>query len=256
MIPAFSFQPQGRKGPTGIALCLDPASGSVIKDEPEAVVWRQLLPDGTPAVVKVYPGRKLVWFKQRGWYNGRAEREYLALHQAEQHQVPCSPPLFWAAGRTPEGMSYELLATREVPNVTDMKEWLKIHRDDHNIDLKPLFTMIAQLHRAGIMHGALLARNILVAGDDYYVIDLPRSQRFGGSVEGRFPGMFDVELLLANLVRHLTDETLVSGLAGYPLLPVSPGKLVAAVRKNPMGKYKRILLRDFFLIQSAWSRLF
>lgn len=255
-MPAIDAQTRGLNGLTGITLRLNPAAGTIIKEERDAVVWRQILPDGIPAVLKLYRHRKLLWFKQRGWYTSRAEREFHVLSHAMHHGIACSAPLFWAVGRTEDKTHYELLATREVCGAKDFKNWLMCRRSEDLPDLKPLFALVASLHRSGIQHGALFARNVLFAGCNFHLIDFPRSHRYGSSIEGRRAGWFDIKLLLQSMTKHLPDAPLIAGLAEYPHLPDSAETFVRNIRRTPIKKLQLSLLRDFHFIQSRWSRLF
>jgi tRNA A-37 threonylcarbamoyl transferase component Bud32 len=255
MTPALELRPRGRQGPTGSTLPADPAHGVLIKEERKTVVWRQTLPDGTRAVMKLYRHRKPSWLERRGLYTGRAEREFRALCQLEDHRVACSAPLFWACGESPETGRYELLATREVPDATDLHDWLKKHAGTTGPDLRPLFALAAAMHRTGLQHGALLGRNVLMAGRDFYLIDLPRSQRFGGSIEGRGPGWFDLKVLLQSLTPFLPDEALIPALSGYPRLPIPAANLVHAMRPQPLNNRRLNLLHAVYTVQAGCSRL-
>ncbi len=250
------MQLRGRGGPTGETLRADPAAGVLIKEERKTVVWRQALPDGTRAVLKLYRHRKPTWLERRGLYTGRAEREFCALVHLDDHRVACSAPLFWARGETAELGRYELLATREVPGAMDLHDRLKQGVDKNALDLTGLFALIAALHRSGLQHGALLGRNVLLAGNDYFLIDLPRSQRFGRSIEGLGPGLFDLHVLVQSLTPFLSDEVLIHGLAGYPRLPVPAADLVHAMRPQPLNNRRLNVLHAVYTLQSGVSRLF
>jgi hypothetical protein len=58
MTPAFDVRPRGLDGPLhgppGPLPRADPGAGALIKEERRTVVWRQRLPDGAPAVWKMY----------------------------------------------------------------------------------------------------------------------------------------------------------------------------------------------------------
>lgn len=256
MTPALDIQPRTRTGGPSAVLRADPSAGNLIKEERKTVVWRQSLPDGTPAVMKLYRHRKPSWLERRGWYTGRAEREYRALCHAADHGVACSEPLFWAVGETGATGKYELLATREVAGASDMKDWLDQHPGAMPPNLNSLFALIATLHRSGLQHGALLARNTLLAGHAYALIDFPRSQHFGQSIEGRPAGWFDLKVLLQSLTPYLPDAPLVEGLAGYPRLPCSGETLVKSMRRQPLNNRRLNILHAVYTVQSGWSRLF
>ncbi len=255
MTPALELIPRGRRSAAGSVVLADPSAGTLIKEERKTVVWRQTLADGTRAVLKVYRHRKPSWLERRGWYTGRAEREYRALCHLEDHHVACSEPLFWAVGETPATGIYEALATREVPDAMDLHDLLKRHAAPAPLDLRPLFELAAALHRSGLQHGALLGRNVLLAGGGFHLIDLPRSQRFGRSIEGRGPGLFDVKVLLQSLTPFLPDAVLEAGLAGYPLLRKPASDMVRAMRLQPLTNRRLNLLHAVFTVQSGCSRL-
>lgn len=256
MTPAIEVHPRGRTGRHSSALVADPAAGTLIKEERKTVVWRQTLPDGTPAVLKLYRHRKPSLLERAGLYTGRAEREFRALCHLEDHGVACSAPLFWAVGETPDTGRYELLATREVPGALDVRDWLDRHAGKQPLDLVPLFALAAAMHRTGLQHGAFLGRNVLLAGHDFFIIDLPRSQRFGRSIEGRGPGLFDLKVFIQSLTPYLPDEALVPGLSGYPRLPVPAKDLVRAMRPQPLNNRRLNGLHAVYTLQSGWSRLF
>jgi len=256
MIPAFEVNTRGIHGLTGDKLLVDPAAGTIIKTEPDTIVWRQTLFDGTQAILKVYLHRKFAWIKQRGLVNVRPEREFLALHRSTQHHVACCLPLFWAIGKTGEGVNYELLATREIIEAMDIKDWMNRRDETYPPDLKPLFALVASLHRAGIQHGALLARNILINRRGFHLIDFPRSHIFGKSIEGRPAGCFDIKLLLQNLKRYMPDSVLVEGLAAYPSLPGSAERFLMNYKNKRFNRLQRPLIRVVHALQAWFSRLF
>ena len=256
MTSALTLQPRGRAGRPVAALIVDPARGSLIKEERKTVVWRQALPDGTPAVLKLYRHRNPSWLERRGWYTGRAAREFKALCHLEDHRVAGSRPLFWATGETAATGRFELLATREVADGVDLRTWLTGTGKDAGVDWKPLFALAATLHRTGLQHGALLARNVLLAGHDFYLIDLPRCQFFARSIEGTGPGWFDIKVLVQSLAPLLPGDTLAAGLTGYPRLPGPALDLVRSLRRKPMSNRRLNTLHAVYTVQAGWSLFF
>ena len=252
----LAIQPIGVNGPRPESWILNPAKGVLIKEERKTVVWRQILPDGTPAVLKLYRHRHPSWLQRRGWERGRAQREFDALRLMESRGIACSPPLFWATGQTVTTGQFELLASREVPGACDLAAWLGEHPAGMCPDLAPLFALIAKLHRAGLQHGALLDRNILVTGSSFHLIDMPRSRYFVRSIAGRSPGWFDLRLLVQSLSTHCSDEALVAGLAGYPLPPMDARMLVQTMRPRPLTNRRLNRLIAVYTLLSCWSRLF
>ena len=254
MIPPLAVVPRGLHGPAPEVLRIEPARCSLIKEEKGTVIWRQLLPDGTPAICKCYRHRKPSVFQQLHLDQGRAEREFNALSLLEQHHVPCSTPLFWAQGTAPETGRYEVLVTREIAGAIDLRNWLRQHLGAPPPDLRPLFAVAAAMHRAGLQHGAFVARNILLAGREFLLLDLARCHVFGRSIEGRGPGLFDLQTLLQNLAPHLPDSVLVPALAGYGALPVEASELVSRGRLPPRGRRHHNLWHTLYSVQAAGSR--
>ena len=255
MSVALELEPRHANGTVGARLLVDTAQGELIKEERRTVVWRQRLPDGTPSVIKLYRHRKPSWLQRHGWERGRAQREFEALDYLDRQGLACSAPLFWAHGTTPKTGLYDLLATREVPGALDLNMCLKQPEGAKRLDLAPLFALVAAMHRLGLQHGALQDRNVLLAGDAYYLIDLPRSHRFHHSIEGRKCGLFDVRLLLQSLARYLPDQQLADGLAGYARLPMSPQRLIRAIREKPMNNRRLNTLHAVFTVFSGLNRL-
>jgi len=149
-----------------------------------------------------------------------------------------------------------LLASREVLDSVDLRDWLRNSGGNPPVDWTLLFALIAKLHQAGLQHGALQDRNILLAHGQFYLIDLPRSQRFGCSIEGFRPGLFDLKVLLQCLTNFIASETLVAGLAGYPKLPTPPSELVRSMQTHPLSSRRLNVLHALYTMQSVGSRFF
>ncbi len=255
MIEQLEVQPHTRSGPAGPATRLDPSAGTLIKNQPGTLVWRQTLSGGTRIVVKLYLKRRPSILERIGLYTGRAEREFRALCHLEDHCVACSAPLFWARGESQDTGRYQLLATREVEGASDLRYWLKEHPGTEPPELAQLLLLTSAMHRAGLQHGAFWERNVLLAGRDYYIIDLPRSQMFNTSIEGRGPGLFDIKVLLQSLTKYLSDDILVRALAGYPRLPVAALDLVRSMRPQPLTSRWLNSMHAVYTVQSMWRRL-
>jgi tRNA A-37 threonylcarbamoyl transferase component Bud32 len=253
---SLAIHPLGWAGDRPALVTVDPAAGQLIKAERKTVVWQQTLPDGTLAVLKLYRHRNPSWLQRRGWERGRAQREYDALRLMESRGIACSPPLFWAAGRTEATGQFELLATRLVPDACDLAAWLREHPDGPYPDLVPAFALIAKMHRAGLQHGALLDRNILYTGTNFRLIDMPRSRFFVRSIAGRNPGLFDLRLLVQSLSTRCPEAALVAGLAGYPLSPADARALVQAMRPRPLTNRRLNRWIAVYTVLSGCSRLF
>jgi serine/threonine-protein kinase RIO1 len=184
-----------------------PPGARVITEEPRTRVWVQDVPEGGRAVVKVYRHRKKADVLLRPPLTYRVQREFNALARLQACGVPCSEPLLWAYGKSPEHGRYETLATREVPDAIDLRELILSGADPaRDIDLRPLFQVVRKMHAAGVFHGALCARNVLFADGGYHIIDMPRSLVFRSSIEGSLAAMTDM-LSLCHFICYASGGT-------------------------------------------------
>jgi hypothetical protein len=119
--------------------------------------------------------------------------------------VPCSQPLAWGWGFTPEHGYFELLVTREIPGAVSLKKY--VATGDPRLrsgDFHPLFDALRRMHEHGVYHGALWPKNILVARISegawgFHLIDLTRAVRFPGTICGTAMARFDLLSLLYSL---------------------------------------------------------
>ena len=251
----LGVQPQGERGAAGPEVHARPAADNLIKEEPRTLVWRQPLPDGQPAVWKLYRHCKVGLPQRCGCYRCRGQREYEALRHLERQGLPCSRAAFWACGTEARVGAYSLLVTHEVPQACNFQNWLDASQSNYSPLLQPLFQLVAAMHRSGLQHGAMLERNILHTPAGFHLIDLPQARLFRRSIEGRHAGWFDLTLLVHSLTRHLDDEVLISGLAGYPRLPRPARAFVQRVRAEPWSRRYRKFLGMWYTAQAFGHRL-
>ena len=177
-----------------------PPGATIIKDEDRTLIWSQTLPDGDRVVAKMYRHRNLIDFSRERLSRFRVQREFDTLARMVRHDVPCSEPVFWTYGRSPENGRYEILVTREIADATPVRELILSGRDHtSDLDLRPLFRVVRRMHASGVYHGALNTRNVLLAAGGYYIIDLPRSLLHRGSIEDQFAAWADMLCLCHNL---------------------------------------------------------
>ncbi len=161
-------------------------------------VWSDEVASGVRMFFKMYRHRKLpTWWKSKA-LRFRAEREYDRLNILHQAGVPCSEPMLFACGVSPEHGRYEVLGTREVPYSRKMADFL---RDFKDVELRPnltaLFQTIRRMHTAGVYHGTLTPNNIVVSeppGEPvaFHVIDVPRAIDFPWDLRGTKMAWFDL----------------------------------------------------------------
>lgn len=198
--PPAARQAAGFRPPGDTCALSPPPGAAIIKDEDRTLIWSQTLPDGDRVVAKMYRHRNLIDFWRERLFRFRVQREFETLERMVRHEVPCSEPVFWTYGRSPENGRYEILVTHEIADPTPVRELILSGRDHTSgLDLWPLFQGVRRMHTAGVYHGALNTRNVLLAAGHYYIIDSPRSLLYRGSIEGQFAAWADMLCLCHNL---------------------------------------------------------
>jgi hypothetical protein len=203
----------------GAALELHPAGGAILKQEPGTLIWRERLSDGTEAVLKLYRRGFLAWCRCR-LSAFRTWNEFRALRQLESLGERCTPPLFWGHGRFGSHGWGELLATRWLPDSRPLEDVLVADPEaGRKLDLAPLWSTVGRLHDAGLRHGTLLARNVLIRGEpdalEFFLLDLPRFHRFPYGIRGTRMARYDLMFLAHTLLRALPPNDLPRWLAAY-----------------------------------------
>lgn len=223
--------PRRARGGRGGVVQLRPASGTLLKEERGTLIWREHLADDSDAVVKLYRRGFPVWLRCR-LTAFRCWHEFQALTTVEALGMRCTPPLFWAQGRFP-GLGWgELLATRWVPGCRSLAEALAADPElCQSLDLAPLFAAVGRLHDAGVHHGTLLARNVLVTGeagpDGFVFCDMPRFHRFPYGIRGTRMARFDLLFLLNTLRAAATAANLSRWLSAYGMTKAERLQLTA-----------------------------
>ncbi|MDQ1274029.1 MAG: hypothetical protein QG591_2659 [Planctomycetota bacterium] len=200
-------------------LFIVPDAKALIKSEKRTLVWRKAIGDIEATVIKMYRHRGIVnWHRER-LFNFRVQREYEALRVLESAGVPCSVPLLWGCGSAAEHGCFEILVTREIPGVTNLKEALRAGTAPAvPDDLLMLFDAVRQMHQCGIYHGALLPKNILVTlgpqrRPTFYLIDLIKAIHFPNNVQRTVMAHYDLLSLvhgLTNLLPGINCDALLS----------------------------------------------
>jgi tRNA A-37 threonylcarbamoyl transferase component Bud32 len=224
---------------------LDPPDHAVLKREEGTIVWREADGDGRALVVKLYR-RRGAWNALRGRVTCfRTEREHQRLRHLERWGVPCTPPLAWAAGRSPEHGYHEVLVMGEVPHVVDLGAFVRQAEGD--IDLAPLFRIVRRMHEAGFCHQTLYPGNILVKRgappeEAYVMCDVPRSWVFPRSIVGTSMARYDLLDLATRLIGMGVPADRIA-LAAYGPMPGGPDLTLLLAGPDPTTKLRR-LIRD------------
>ena len=208
---SLRVDPRVARAGHGAVVELHPAAGVTLKEEPGTLIWRERLPDGTEAVIKLYRRGLLAWCRCR-LTAFRTWNEFRALRQLE------------SLG--------ELLAMRWLPGCRGLDEVLADEREAAgSIDLAPLWSAVGRLHDAGLHHGTLLARNVMVRGNadapEFVLLDLPRFHRFPYGLRGTRMARYDLMFMATTLLRARPASELPHWLAAYGMSDDQAARFVA-----------------------------
>jgi len=228
---SLRVDPRVARAGHGAVVELHPAAGVTLKEEPGTLIWRERLPDGTEAVIKLYRRGLLAWCRCR-LTAFRTWNEFRALRQLESLGERCTPPLFWGHGNFGRYGWGELLAMRWLPGCRGLDEVLADEREAAgSIDLAPLWSAVGRLHDAGLHHGTLLARNVMVRGNadapEFVLLDLPRFHRFPYGLRGTRMARYDLMFMATTLLRARPASELPHWLAAYGMSDDQAARFVA-----------------------------
>ena len=197
------------------------ADQTLLKAEDKTLIWTEPLPDGGRAVVKMYRRRGLLDPLRRWFVPYRVEREYRLLARLFEAGVPCAEPLRWTHGSNRRHGRHEVLATREIPSTSPLRDVLRANRAG-SPDLAPLFAIARRMHQAGVAHGAFYAPNILVTVPaapplQFHVIDLAHGCGFARDITGTPPADYDVLDMLRSIERVVAIDDRERWVAAYGL---------------------------------------
>jgi len=211
--------PRFDRGGHGAVVELHPGNGVTLKEEPGLLIWREHLADGSEAVIKLYRRGLLAWCRCR-LTSFRTWNEFRALRQLESLGERCTPPLFWSHGHFGRYGWGEMLTTQWLPDARPLADVLASDPERaRKLDLAPLWSIAGRLHDAGLHHGTLLSRNVLVRGEaaalEFILLDLPRFHRFPHGIRGTRMARYDLLFLANTLLRALPADDLPRWLSAY-----------------------------------------
>ena len=209
-----------------------------------------VLADGRQVAVKMYRRRLLVRCRSLGTCF-RVQREFDGLSQLEKLGIPCSVPVFWCHGTFgPYGWA-EILVTEWVAQSQSLRDLLVTRSEaSRSLDLSPLFADMAMMHGAGLHHGVLRTKNILVKdypeSPVFVFIDLPRFHRFPRDIRGKRMARYDLMCLCERLLPYFPEDKVLSWLSAYGI-PESEkiDLLVRLKRFRSTGFLRRVLGAEF-----------
>jgi tRNA A-37 threonylcarbamoyl transferase component Bud32 len=261
LTPSSSLKvyPLGGRLPEGIPVELDITRGELIKHEPVTLIWRKVSVNGKQAVVKMYRRGLLVRLHGLTTYF-RVQREFDGLSQLETLGLPCSIPMFWCHGNFgPYGWG-EMLVTEWVAQSQSMRDLLGTRSDvNRHLDLSPLFGDMAMMHAAGMHHGILRTKNILVKNypeqPDFLFIDLPRFHRFPRDIRGQRMAQHDIMSLCEGLLPYFQEDIVRLWLSAYGIPESETMDLLVRLKRfRSTGSLRKVLAWEFDM-RHAMARL-
>jgi hypothetical protein len=232
----------------------------LIKKEPITLIWRELLEDGRQVVVKLYRRGLAIWC--RGMTTGfRAHREFDGLRQLETLGIPCSPPLFWCHGRFGLHGWGEILVTEWVGQSPSLRDLIATRPEaSRSLDLWFLFADMARMHAAGLHHGSLTARNILVRNDlektVFFFIDMPRFHHFPRDIRGTRMARYDLMSLCQGLLPYYPEDKVLLWLSAYGIPESEKLDLLVRLKRFRSTGFLRRVLGAEFNVRMAMAKLF
>lgn len=227
-------------------------------------IWKDRLEDGTAAVFKMYWGRGIgAWLRAHAG-RFRVQREFDTLSRLQARGVPCSRPLFWSKGASASyGNRFELLVTEEIPAAVPLHQWLeRIDPARAGEELHKACALIRRMHAAGVHHGAMHPRNILVSAPEAgeagtstpFIIDVPKAVVLSGDIAGSPLADIDLMDFAAKVSERADREAVIAGLQGYGMSATEAEAFMHSLRRRRRGKQGRNINRARALLAGLLSR--
>lgn len=243
----------------------DPAPGFVglpgqtlMKEETHTLIWSEPLPAGGRQVVKMYRRQPFYEPARRWLLPYRAEREYRVLSRLILHGIACSEPLWWRRVHDARYGCCDLLATREIEGALPLE--LLLRREKMAPDMAPLFRLVRRMHDSGVLHGALMPRNVLLSRPvdgqpAFHLIDLARSRQFPAGIAATRIASFDLKSLLHAVGREVPLTHAAGWLAAYGLAESGAQAILAGLARHRPGRPWRHLRRMEVDVRLAAARI-
>jgi hypothetical protein len=259
--PSHSLRvhPLGGRLPKEIPVELDLARGEVIKDEPGTVIWRNVVVNGRHVAVKMYRRGFALWLRCLATFF-RAQREFEGLSHLEALGIPCTVPVFWCRGHFgPYGWG-EILVTEWVDQSWPLRHLLRTRPEASGLlDLSPLFADMAAMHAAGVHHGMLGTKNVLLRNHPespaFIFIDLPRFHRFPRDIRGKRMAHHDLMSLCEGLLPHFPEDAVHSWLSAYGVPDAEKIDLLNRLKQFRSTSTLRKIVAAEFDVRNVMSRL-
>ena len=154
----------------------------------------------------------------------------------------------------------EILVTEWVPQSQPLRHLLATRAEvSRLLDLSSLFADLARMHAAGVHHGVLGTKNILVKNypeePAFVFIDLPRFHRFPRDIRGKRMARYDLMSLCEGLLPHFPEDTVQAWLSAYGIPESEKMNLLVRLKRFQSTPFLRKVLAWEFDVRNATARL-
>jgi hypothetical protein len=179
----------------------------------------------------------------------------------EKLGIPCSVPLFWCNGHFGLYGWGEILVTEWVAQSQSLRDLLVTRSEvSRFLDLSPLFADMARMHRAGLHHGMLRTRNILVKNYPerpvFVFIDMPRFHHFRRDIRGTRMARYDLMSLCQGLIPFFPEDQVLLWLSAYGIPESEKLDLLVQLKQFRSTKFLRRVWGAEFNVRIAMAKFF
>jgi hypothetical protein len=212
-------------------------------------------------ILKVYGEMGVFNWLRKQVVGYRARREFRTLARLRHLGIACCEPMFWGTGRSPVLGLFEVVATREIPGARTLAEDMPTLAPETRAEMiGRVFEALAQVHRAGIFHGAFYLTNVLVGSDPAtatmpWLVDLEKSVRFAPDIRGSRMADFDLVCAINSTFTVMGGGYARGALERYGLDEPEIARVFDLARRSRSSKFNRYRRRAEFIARGVVSRL-
>jgi len=233
-----------------------PPHDELAKHETRVVAWTEPLSEGPLAFVKLYLHRPWKPAFEGARTPIRVCREFDRLSRLEDRGVPCTAPLYWGRGASPSQGRVEVLATRLIDGARSLRDAIRQPGFAvGEVAWSDLLGAIDEMHAAGIYHGGLSGKNVLLdAHDRPHLCDLAKSMCYPDSIAGSRMALFDLVHFFHGLAKLIGPEA-CHEIIRRELEPERAARVLEKLAHYRRGKRSQHLrLRGEFHLRNLWAR--
>lgn len=232
--------------------------GALLKDEPGTLIWLTQPVEGPECLVKMYRHRGALTTLREQATRFRVQREYENLEHLRRADIPCTEPVCWATGRDKVHGFYEILVTEYISGAQPIRAvYRRVDDLTEGPDLTTVFEQIRAMHRAGLYHGALNARNVMLRpgvdgrSAEFFQLDLPNAVCFPYDLAETRMAWHDLMHFSKRISVHVQDRDALRILEAYAFSKAKRTRFVEEWQTYRASRHTRNRLRAAFRFR-AW----